>query len=244
MDYDVLDQDAARLFLVAGAWAVRSIKLTGDEKDRVGYEIEHIEDLSVLERSIEKDYSREIARAFIIRQQNSWGRFRISLEGFKAILNFYKPTISLDSFVRAFGFKCLNSDEDFGGYDRHIGANVAGQIVHELCYNLRYIEKIDRDGEYPWVFRQVALYHQQNADLIPKIILLQPPKKLADYVMERLEATTSYIDQKKGVTNHVDLLFAIDLMALRLAEQNWRPFLNHIEAEYNIYVSTWILWLE
>jgi len=53
-----------------------------------------------------------------IRQKDSWSRLRISHLGFLEILSSIGANPEFAEYVRAFGLKVRQCDDDFGGYHR------------------------------------------------------------------------------------------------------------------------------
>ena len=183
----------------------------------------------------------------IFRQNNSWDRFRISRIGFSRIFGsngIYAPFLD---FVRAFGVKFGAEDEDFGGFNCRFSMATGARksygtsllfmcafsfsnvslVLQELCYNVRYVERHGRKGEYPWSFRQTALYHKWNESTGTSMwILLQPPD-----VIKRNLARAFGNDNNESSRFHWKTPFFTHMMILLTTEAGWRAFVIELEKQ-------------
>jgi hypothetical protein len=188
----------------------------------------------------------------VIRQQNSWSQLQISYTGFLRLISCLDASAAFTNYVRAFGFKTCNKDENIGGYHRRARKYPSREgtdygilnlrpccatltrnlTATELCFNIRYPAYVSRDGEYPWVLRHTAVY--QNCNLGSSAsdwILLQPPQ-----TFERKVA--SILDNPKSGVQNLDCECEVLFMILAVTEMNWRPYINYLESEINEFVSS------
>lgn len=102
--------------------------------------------------------------------------------------------------------------------------------MEEFTYNLRYVEKHGRDLKSPWSVRQMAVYHQFDAEKkSSKWILLNP----SAVICQKLQKVISVV----ACRGPADRRF-LHLMFLCMAEKNWREYVNFLEKEYRAMVST------
>jgi hypothetical protein len=156
-------------------------------------------------------------------------------------------------FVRGFGFKSSSTDENFGGYHRRIRNQLNQQNIGygslkrpscafpytltltlaDLCFNVRYPERVSRDGEYPWVLRHTAVYQScQMRTSSSTWILLQPSQN----VQNKLKSILNDPNPDENATSF-DRECMIIFMILSATETNWRWYINYLESEINELVS-------
>ena len=153
-------------------------------------------------------------------------------------------------FVRSFGLRVSRTDEDFGGYDLQTrsveGSDRHGKpcdlygtvrrrrltVPQDICYNIRYPDRIARTQEYPWVHRQLAAYHSYYPkSRESRWILLQPSDAVEQEIRNVL--SQSCLEQcDKGLSCQ----WLIHSVILKLTGSNWRGYLNHLEQEVVSFV--------
>jgi hypothetical protein len=188
----------------------------------------------------------------VIRQRGSWGRFEISAQGFSNISGnpqTYGPFLDIvslfglksnsraDDFTRfSYRFDTFRKDRDSYG-KRLCRSRVLSTYsgVSELCYNVRYMYHHGRAGEYPWSFRQTAVYQRSSVrNSRSRWIFLHPPSTI--------ESSLADIFANEPTTNMRDYIcepLYAHLLLLLSTESGWRPFLEHLETEVEDLVS-WI----
>jgi hypothetical protein len=106
----------------------------------------------------------------------------------------------------------------------------------EFCYNLRYVEKNDRNRGNQWSLRQTGVY--QRVDLKchrSTWILLQP----SNYVRKRLEENLKH--QKKGSCSFEENPMILHTLFLSAAESNWREYIADLQSQLDVLVRDWNL---
>jgi len=151
-------------------------------------------------------------------------------------------------FVRGFGFKSSPKDEDFGGYHRQVHSQEQEHVRFgneiaipsfwikidtsflDLCYNVRYPAQVNKGSEYPWVFRQLAIYQSYTPSTSSsQWILLQPSVSIE-------ESLARMLDHSRHDALERELL--INVMILESTEAHWRAYINYMESEINALVRT------
>lgn len=96
----------------------------------------------------------------------------------------------------------------------------------ELCYNVRFVERHNRQNGNPWSFRHTAIYQQMNyKDRVFRSILLHPPNTVETAVKDLLSSMDA-----RSLASHQDPLLVHILMCL-ITESGWRPFIADLEKE-------------
>jgi hypothetical protein len=106
----------------------------------------------------------------------------------------------------------------------------------EFCYNLRYVEKNDRNRGNQWSLRQTGIY--QRVDLKchrSTWILLQP----SNYARKRLEENLKH--QKKGSCSFEENPMLLHILFLSAAESNWREYIADLQSQLDELVRDWNL---
>lgn len=105
--------------------------------------------------------------------------------------------------------------------------------VMELCYNLRYVHRHGRAGEYPWSFRQTAVYQRSSTNSVhSRWIFLQPPSDMDSSLAEIVARSQPSSTEKyfhEPLYTHIILLLS--------TEREWRQFLTDLEGEVEALVS-------
>jgi hypothetical protein len=103
----------------------------------------------------------------------------------------------------------------------------------ELCYNLRYVHSHGRSGEYPWSFRQTAVY-QANGGCShqSRWVFLHPPS-----AVESNLANIFADSQSANMADYTKEPLFSHLLLLVSTEGSWRDFLAHLESEIEALVS-------
>ncbi|KAH8882491.1 hypothetical protein GQ53DRAFT_831382 [Thozetella sp. PMI_491] len=220
-----LAADASRIFIASGSWDVRIVTFSPAKEGSTsgnGYSVKSISDMHSLEKALKVPLEQHSTRIFIIRQKNSWSRIQIPHLGFVQIISNFGVSSNFADFVHEFGYKSSSAGENFCSHHRQV---LKFQEPHrhgiEMCYNIRYPERTNRDFEYPWGLRHMAVCQVYSPEeLSSQWILLQPSRLIESRLEPILQNTESS-----------DVLSALNVMILASTEANWRLYVNHLESE-------------
>ena len=102
----------------------------------------------------------------------------------------------------------------------------------EVCYNVRYMERNERNRGSSWSLRQTGVY--QRYDTIKKSsvwILLQPSDYMRRRLSETLKQDCNFHDDNSIGPLHLHGLF------LSASERNWSDYIEHTQREIESLVS-------
>jgi hypothetical protein len=182
---------------------------------------------------------------------------------FKRLFAWYNTFPQFLDYVHGFGFKLREEDDNFGGYDRQLyfqrGDVFEGSVDYgkvqtfdlpghaismvpgtnlwlEFCYCLRYIAKHGREQQNPWSLRQTAVYQRYDStSRTSKWMIIQPSERL------QVELT-EYLELKDTITGSVTITscdaHTVHAMVFSSTERNWREYMNTLQRELSILVST------
>lgn len=106
----------------------------------------------------------------------------------------------------------------------------------ELCYNVQYMDKNNRNRGDPWSLRQWGIYQQCILSNHRTMwIIVQPPPDICDHIYQILDQNAANAQSSETCAAHIHLAF-IALMA-----RNWQEYLEYLQSELAFFVRRPVL---
>ncbi|KIY00206.1 uncharacterized protein Z520_03891 [Fonsecaea multimorphosa CBS 102226] len=160
----------------------------------------------------------------IISQEYSWGRLRFTPEAFQKLmcsLEIFSPFLDV---VCAFGVKSSDDERLIHGFRSDALWEGCLNRPHEICYNILYMEKHDRELRDPWSLRQMGVYHQLGTPVRdPRWIILNATRD----VLSRLELLLQAGSHQCQMALHCEFL--------SMLSSNWILYLEYLNSEWRKY---------
>ena len=102
----------------------------------------------------------------------------------------------------------------------------------EVCYNVRYMERNERNRGSPWSLRQTGVYQRYDTIKQSSVWILLHP---SDYMRRRLSET-----MRHGSDFHCDISTGplhLHGLFLSASERNWSDYIEHTQREIESLVS-------
>ena len=157
-------------------------------------------------------------------------------------------------FLQAFGFKLEAEDENFGGCQKRVlkpDCNTPGMDfgtilwasycwstrdiltstndIEEIMYNLRYVDKHNRELNNPWSLRQTAVYQKYTSETRASTWILLQPSEQAYKSLRNNMATTGNLVYDISI-------FWLHNIIFRSTEKNWRHYINYLQSNFQSLV--------
>ena len=171
-------------------------------------------------------------------------------KAFVSILIHFRVFVPFLDLVHAFGRKTQEDQRICDSVYEHISEaqgieqNKAFGMQHgalrkyftkhssEVCYNVRYMERNERNRGSSWSLRQTGVYQRYDTIKQSSVwILLQP----SDYMRRRLSETLRH-DSNFHYDNSIGPLHLHGLF-LSASERNWSDYIEHTQREIESLVS-------
>ncbi|KAI9785127.1 MAG: hypothetical protein M1839_000765 [Geoglossum umbratile] len=213
--------DSRRLFAL-DADSLESLQVLADSNKLVSC---FISDAHSLHNLMQVNKSKARESFYIIRQEYSWGRFKITWETFQMILKFQNVFTPFLDFVQAFGFKVDEDHKIWDGYHASFSGGLkvgVGYTRYELCYNIRYVEKNGRNSGDPWSLRQIGVYQQWKPDSRNSTWILLHP---SENIHKRLHEIMGKMPLKSESPMLLHILF------LSSTAYNWGDYIEDLRSQ-------------
>lgn len=206
-----VSEDAGRLFAAKGdgleIWTLSSNGLAKQSLANNDLVRQHFK-TSIQEKNV----------FYVVRQENTWSRFRISHGSFQSLLSCNGVFPYFLDTLHDFGYRSRDNDSTWNNF--HCRRSGEGLRKLEICYTVRFFEENQRNRGNPWSLRQTAVY--QGVDYSTNtsaFIFLQP----SSYIEERLGDKLRAIAQDESLHEIRHILLHVVLLSSTLI--NWRRYI-------------------